>query len=106
MRGYELDKKTEGNAERLTSTMTAFTPSGDLAIEYTLDDKTTDATAWGFTAPVSTAAVEKDKNGKVIPDPVGSDPFVAIALRPKLPKWSESKPRDHVIEQRLRHPHL
>jgi ferric-dicitrate binding protein FerR (iron transport regulator) len=101
-RGYELQSKSESNAERLTSAMSSFTPSGDLAIEYGLDDKKTDATAWAYRAsahPIATPAVGPPSagpsgDGK---DPIGADPFVAIALRPKLPKWSESKPRDQVI---------
>jgi hypothetical protein len=90
VRGYELERKAEGEAERLTTTQSAFAPSGDLAIEYALDDRSTDATAWGFRAPP--VAVDPKK-----PDPIGNDAFVAIALRPKLPKWSEAKPRDHVL---------
>jgi hypothetical protein len=118
-RGYELEKKSdEGqSAEHLTSTMTAFTPSGDLAIEYALDDASTDASAWGYRAEPRAAAASDPKadpkkakdetlvsgsrgsaaGGTRDGDPVGNDPFVAIALRPKLPKWSESKPRDQVI---------
>lgn len=98
VRGYELEKKTEpsardqGAAERLTSAMSAFTPSGDLAIEYALDDKATDATAWGYTAPPPPEDPKKKEA-----DAVGKDPFVAIALRPKLPKWADTKARDHVI---------
>ncbi len=98
-RGYELEKKTENTAERLSATMTSFAPSGDLAIEYGLDDKATDATAWAYRAapaPVTTTGTESSKKAKEV-DPIGDDPFVAIALRPKLPKWSESKPRDQVI---------
>ena len=83
-RGYEMEKKTEGDADRLTANMSQFTPSGDLAIEYALADRESDATAWAYT----------DSN----PDPkVGSDPFVAIALRPKLPKWRDQQKRDQVI---------
>lgn len=93
-RGYELSRKTEGGAERLSATMNAFVPSGDLAIEYALDDKTTDATAWAYRPEPS---AEGERAAKSAPDPIGQDPFVAIALRPKLPKWSESKPRDQVI---------
>ncbi len=96
VRGYELEKKTEGSAERLTGAMTAFTPSGDLAIEYALDDKGTDATAWAYAAPP--LPEDPPKNGKAKePDPIGNDPFVAIALRPKLPKWADTKPRDQVV---------
>ena len=92
-RGYELDKKSEGSAERLTGNMTAFTPSGDLAIEYGLDDRATDASVWAFRAPPAPAAASP----KTEADTVGNDPFVAIALRPKLPKWSDTKPRDQVV---------
>ncbi|MBN9160700.1 MAG: FecR domain-containing protein, partial [Myxococcales bacterium] len=106
VRGYELEKKTEAGAEQLTSTMTSFAPSGDLAIEYGLDDKSTDVTVWAYrderSAPSAAAdlaarpAVGGSAPGRDT-SLVGGDPFVAIALRPKLPKWSESKPRDQVI---------
>jgi hypothetical protein len=97
-RGYELEKKTEASAERLSGTMTAFTPSGDLAIEYGLDDRATDASVWAFAAPAASAAPEAAKaRSTSAPESIGNDPFVAIALRPKLPKWSDTKPRDQVI---------
>lgn len=97
VRGYELEKKTEGNAERLTAQMASFTPSGDLAIEYNLDDKATDATAWGYRAPAIAVAATDSKDKKKEIESVGNDPYVAIALRPKLPKWADAKPRDQVI---------
>jgi len=104
VRGYELASKPAepdergGGAERLSATMTSFAPSGDLAIEYGLPDKTTDATAWAYRAEGALASSEAQPAKKVKEvDPIGADPFVAIALRPKLPRWSESKPRDQVI---------
>ena len=109
-RGYELEKKTEGGAERLSGTLTAFTPSGDLAIEYGLEDRATDATVWAYAAPASASAASPDrlaapsaaraKSGAEIKkeaEAIGNDPFVAIALRPKLPRWADTKPRDQVI---------
>lgn len=95
-RGYELERKTEGSAERLSANMTAFTPSGDLAIEYGLDDRATDASVWAYSPPAIAAPVA-GKGAKKEVDIVGNDPFVAIALRPKLPKWSDTKPRDQVL---------
>ncbi|MFO0736120.1 MAG: VIT domain-containing protein [Labilithrix sp.] len=92
-RGYELTSTKEGNADRLATTLTSFVPSGDLAIEYGMDDKATDVTAWGYKVDANGGSGAPPKKD----DPVGTDPFVAIALRPKLPKWSESKPRDQVI---------
>jgi hypothetical protein len=101
-RGYELAKKTEGVVERLDASMTAFTPSGDLAIEYGLDDRATDASVWAYSAPPVIAVVApvpsaSAKDAKKEADTIGNDPFVAIALRPKLPKWTDTKPRDQVV---------
>jgi Vault protein inter-alpha-trypsin domain/FecR protein len=104
VRGYELEKKPgegseqEAGVARLAATMSSFVPSGDLAIEYALDDRKTDASVWAYRAEStpSAASPPDTKKGKEA-DPIGNDPFVAIALRPKLPKWSESKPRDQVI---------
>ncbi|AKV01908.1 hypothetical protein AKJ09_08571 [Labilithrix luteola] len=93
VRGYELEHKTDGAAERLSSAISSFTPSGDLAIEYALDDRASDATAWAYRAP---DAGSQPSNGKAN-DPIGTDAFVAIALRPKLPKWTDPKSRDQVI---------
>jgi hypothetical protein len=75
--------------------MTAFTPSGDLGIEYGLEDRASDASVWAYASPALTAAPSSGKARD--PDTVGSDPFVAIALRPKLPRWTEVTPRDQVI---------
>ena len=101
-RGYELEKKSEGTAERLTANMTSFTPSGDLAIEYGLDDRATDASVWAYAPPATAIAPPVDvkasaKGVKTEAEAIGNDPFVAIALRPKLPKWTDTKPRDQVV---------
>ncbi|HVJ88891.1 MAG TPA: VIT domain-containing protein, partial [Labilithrix sp.] len=98
VRGYELERKTDASAERLSTTLSSFVPSGDLAIEYALDDKATDATVWAYRdeAKAALSPANSAEKAKQV-DPIGADPFVAIALRPKLPRWSESKPRDQVI---------
>jgi hypothetical protein len=87
VRGYELARDTLGGAERLTQAMPAFTPSGDLTVEYALADRASDATTWGYldTAPAK---------GKTEPQ---KDAYVAVALRPKLPRWTDVRPRDQVI---------
>lgn len=93
VRGYELRESNEDGKTKLSSTMSSFTPSGDLTLEYSLDDHKTDATVWAYKDP--TPPPEPAKGQKA--DPVGAEPFVAIALRPKLPKWADVKPRDQVI---------
>jgi hypothetical protein len=95
VRGYELTQSDEGGKAKLSSTMTSFSPSGDLTIEYSLDDAKTDASIWTYKDP--TPPPEPAAGTKATPDPVGPDPFVAIALRPKLPKWADVRPRDQVI---------
>jgi hypothetical protein len=85
-KGYEVAKAAAGESggERFAQTMTNFIPSGDLTIEYALADRATDVTAWGYTDP-RPSATGPEKG------------YVALALRPKLPGWTESKPRDVVL---------
>jgi hypothetical protein len=91
VRGYELAQ----DGARLAKTMNAFTPSGDLAIEYALGDKSTDVTAWAFT---DTRAVPAAAKIAAAAKPIApEDPYVTLALRPKLPKWGDARPRDQVI---------
>ncbi len=87
VRGYELTRSQGGGdgkpqTERFAQTMTGFTPSGDLTLEYGLADRATDASAYGF----ADTTVKTPEDG-----------YVAIALRPKLPKWADTRPRDQVI---------
>lgn len=101
IRGYELAKTTsEGKADRFTMSAQSFVPSGDLTVEYALDDRSTDVTAWGFvdssqkdaTPIFSQAAI---KAGFATPPPTKN--FVALAFRPKLSGWSDAEPHDVVI---------
>jgi hypothetical protein len=73
-RGYGLER----SAGHITKTVNDFAPSGDLSVEYTLRDRTTDATAWGFSDGTA-------------------DRFVTLALRPKLPRADELRARDYAI---------
>ncbi len=81
--GYELSQ-ADGGGEgvHLAVAASAFTPSGDLAVEYALaSDRTSPLTAWTFADPSTPS----------------EDAYVAIALRPKLPHWTDARPRDQVI---------
>ena len=85
VRGYELVRSqdaSKGETERFAQTMTGFAPSGDLTLEYALADRATDASAYAFA----------DKTVKT-----PEDGYVALALRPKLPKWADTRPRDQVV---------
>jgi hypothetical protein len=85
-RGYDLTPTNPDNRDPSTPTSlamsrSAFTPSGDLVVEYATTDRSTEASAVAFTAP----------GGQ------GEDAFVAIALRPRLPPFIAERGRDHVV---------
>jgi ferric-dicitrate binding protein FerR (iron transport regulator) len=111
-RGYDLkDAPSDGAAERRTLSASGFTPSGDLSIEYALPDRDREVTAWAYkmdasaqAAPLpavdaSKAKTTEEKAAAEAAQAISSDasPYVAIAVRPKLPRWQEAKERVHVL---------
>jgi len=121
-RGYELVAGSgEGEAARRTFHADNFTPAGDLTVEYALPDREKEVTAWAYrmdpfadaagtgvpgaanTAGVASAAVKAatpdEKAAIEAARSIANDssPYVAIAVRPKLPRWQEQKERTHVI---------
>lgn len=109
-RGYEL-ASAEGDGDRRTMHADSFIPAGDLTVEYALPDRDKEATAWAYedTARQPTAAPSAQPRGKTqAPEEQAAfetaatilndaSPYAAIALRPKLPRWTEAKERLHVI---------
>jgi hypothetical protein len=91
VRGYELSREPQAGVERLVASMTGFTPSGDLTVEYKLAGQGGESTAWAY---LDTPPPAKDAKVKGEPQ---KDAYVALALRPKLPRWTDVKPRDQVI---------
>ncbi|MCU0693480.1 MAG: hypothetical protein MUF54_18990, partial [Polyangiaceae bacterium] len=116
-RGYSFDEADAEGAKRLSMRASSFVPSGDITLEYALTEDTREVTAWAFKPVGSTASDpergEQSRDANRAPAAAttsmllgaqempatagGDDPYVAIALRPKLPRWSEGKFRDHVI---------
>ncbi|MEI7893708.1 MAG: VIT domain-containing protein, partial [Myxococcales bacterium] len=78
-RGYDMSRSTEGGAERLAFERSAFVPAGDLTLDYGLADPTAQVSAYSY-------AVTNEVK-----------PYVALALRPTLPRVREVEHRDHVI---------
>ncbi len=71
-RGYDLAQ----NGDKLSFQESAFKPSGDLRIEYTLANRKSELSTWTFDS---------------------GEKFAALAIRPRLPANAESKPRDWVV---------
>jgi hypothetical protein len=109
-RGYELPS-TGGDDGQRTMHVDNFVPAGDLTVEYALPDRDKEATAWAYEDPSRPAAItpttlargkaqtadEKaafETAATILND---GSPYAAIALRPKLPRWTEAKERLHVI---------
>lgn len=120
-RGYSLTSAPgEGAADRRTMHADSFTPAGDLTVEYALPDRDKEVTAWAYRMdPADAAALtaaSASPSGRSAAPPVkastpdekaaieaartiaaDTSPYVAIAVRPKLPRWQEQKERTHVI---------
>lgn len=80
--GYELASKAESDATSLVFSREDFVPSGDLSLEYALPERRAEVSAWAYR-----------------PNTAGDDssPYVAFALRPKLPRSKEDLPRTFAI---------
>ncbi|WP_441290633.1 VIT domain-containing protein [Sorangium sp. KYC3313] len=119
-RGYELAAApADGAADRRTLEARGFTPAGDLTVEYALPDRDRPVTAWAYrmppapaqAAPPATSQARRGAAGAPKRDgaeheaslaaaqAIASDtsPYVAIAIRPRLPRWQESTSRRHAI---------
>ncbi len=114
-RGYELASASgDPTGDRKTFQATNFVPAGDLTVEYAMADRDREATAWAYKmdpattnepakpvdGPAATKAKttdEKDAAEAAKAIAFDSSPYVAIAVRPKLPRWQEAKERVHAI---------
>lgn len=77
--GYPL-RASAGDDRRISFSQRDFVPAGDLTVEYATPNPGA-MTAWAYDAA----------------DGGGEGGYVAIALRPQLPRWGEVRPRDYVL---------
>jgi len=123
-RGYELTSASAtgagasatGGAKRLTMHADKFIPAGDLTVEYALPNRDKEITTWAYrmdpsavAAGAKRAAQSKAKRtaAGAKPDAAAvqaaqailddASPYVAIAVRPKLPRWQGGRERLHVL---------
>ena len=107
--GYQLAADaTRQGVEAMTLAQSAFVPRGDLVIDYRAADGDAEVRAWTYAGGAAVAPDEKlAAKKKVGNDPkvieaqqaIAGDvrPTAVIALRPKLPRWDQAKPRDYMI---------
>ncbi|MBA3451526.1 MAG: FecR domain-containing protein, partial [Deltaproteobacteria bacterium] len=107
--GYQMTPDVNrSNVNALTMTSSAFVPKGDLVVDYRATDGDAELRAWTFTGGAAVGPDEKLSTKKDVGiDPkvieaqrvVAADarPTAVLALRPALPRWRETKPRDFVI---------
>ena len=79
VRGYELESRRDDSSVALTLDRHSFLPNGDLIIDYQLPNPE---------AQMRTFTFQRQAN-----EPA----YVMFAMRPKLPAWTENKPRDHLM---------
>ena len=95
------------NVNAMTFSQGGFVPRGDLVIDYK-PDTNAELRAWTFqggaaAAPDATLAAKKNVgiDPKVVAEQtlVAGDarPTAVLALQPKLPRWTDSRPRDYTI---------
>ncbi len=101
-RGYDFESQGAGDAEHMTMRASSFVPSGDITLSYALPQDEREVTAWAYetsSMPADDDEADDEEAGLVerALDDDDDDAYVAIALRPKLPRWSEGKFRDQVI---------
>ncbi len=115
--GYELAKTKNNGADQLEMNAAGFSPSGDLTVEYALPERDAELTAWAY-KPSGDEAGKLAEKGKATPvtPAKGKDnavveaapeapapklgegaPYVAIALRPKLPRSRDDAQRTFAI---------
>ena len=107
-RGYDLAGHDGG--DRRTMHADNFVPAGDLTVEYALPDRDKEVTAWAYApsavetlgaAPAQSAKPRSDdekaaaQTASAILD--DRSPYVAIAVRPHLPRWREAREHLHVL---------
>jgi DNA-directed RNA polymerase specialized sigma24 family protein/tetratricopeptide (TPR) repeat protein len=79
VRGYELDSRRDDRGVTLSLNRNAFLPSGDLIIDYQLPNPEAQMRSFTFQRQA------------------GEPAYVMFALRPRLPAFTETKPRDDLL---------
>ena len=109
--GYTLASNKSSGADQLTMSAASFVPSGDLVVEYASASRGKELSAYAYrpSPKLSQSGEGKAAAGKKTPAKAGDARssaldavadergYVAMTLRPKLPRWSDDAQRAYVI---------
>ena len=110
--GYALTQSDRGAAQSLTMNASSFVPSGDLVVEYAAADRHSELSAWAYRPATRDEQADEEAGGAAAKPSTGKSddakaralaavadgrPYVAMTLRPKLPRWSEDAQRAYVF---------
>jgi hypothetical protein len=76
--GWSMSQNKSDGAEHLRFDAKSFVPNGDFGVDYALPDRASEVSAWAY----------RDASG----NGDAARPFVALALRPKLPRQLDRGP--------------
>jgi hypothetical protein len=76
--GWDVRRDQNDGAEHLRFDAKSFVPSGDFAVDYALVDRASEVSAWAYRDATTGGSA--------------AQPYVALALRPRLPKQVERGP--------------
>ncbi|MCA9627996.1 MAG: FecR domain-containing protein, partial [Myxococcales bacterium] len=93
--GYELGSETaQAGSTRKSFDASKFRPAGDLVVEYALPDRDRELTAWAYKPTAEDLEGTQAKSDGGTPNDAA---YVALALRPKLPRALEGVQRDFAV---------
>ncbi len=101
--GYQIASAAETDATRLSLNEESFLPKGDLVVEYALPGSESELAFWTYrgeaAVPPPADSREEDREVSDIQRQLSQDPrpYVAFALRPRLPRSTERRARDYVL---------
>jgi hypothetical protein len=84
--GYSLERRSSGDATSLGMSAQGFVPSGDLVLEYALANPNAELTTFTYHETSGKLAAGTGATKKVPTEAEDTSPYVALALRPKLPR--------------------
>ncbi len=107
--GYQMvTDPARTDVTALSLTQGGFVPKGDIVIDYRAADGDAELRGWTYTGGAAVGPDEKlaaKRNVGIDPKVIEAQRLVAsdarptavLALRPHLPRWRETKPRDFII---------